>query len=104
MATKAERFKAEQQRAARANHTKRRPRRKAQKRRAPGAGNPIRPSRNAAPSAGRNSSYELEASASGRPSRKSSRKSATRVKTDAPLRIKTMMLSASPQARAVRDA
>jgi hypothetical protein len=103
MATKAERFSAEQQRAARDKHPKRRPRRKARKRARAGAGNPTRPSHNAAPRAGRNSSYELEASATGRPSRKSSRKSATHVKPDAPLRIKAMMLTASPQARAARD-
>jgi hypothetical protein len=103
MATKSERFKAEQQRASRAAHPKRPPGGRSGKRGGRGDGNPVPPSHNAAPRAGRNSSYELEASAGGqRPSRKSSRKSAGRSKPDSALRIKAMNRTASPQARATR--
>jgi hypothetical protein len=98
MATKAERFKAEQQRAARLDHGKRKTG-AVQRKQDPTP----RASHNAAPRAGRNSVYELEPSPDAkRPSRKSSRKSATHIKTDSALRIAVMNKTTSPKARAER--
>lgn len=59
---------------------------------------------NAAARAAANSSYELEATRSGRPSRKSTRKSPTHRRVDAGLRAKTMIKQASPGSRAARGA
>ena len=46
--------------------------------------------------------YEYEVSATTRPSRKSSRKSPARIKTDSPLRLRTMNRNATPQQRSSR--
>jgi hypothetical protein len=69
-------------------------------RRAPSVANPA--GHNTAPRAAKNSSYEFEVSATTRPSRKSTRKSPTHVKTDSSLRIAAMNKTTSPQARASR--
>ena len=92
MATRSERFKAEMQRKA---HGKR-PAEEVKARRR------VRASRNEAPRVAKNSSYALEASASSRPSRKSTRRSPTHIKTDSALRITAVNRNASPQARAER--
>ena len=106
MATRAERFRAEQQRAAHdgkpkeAGHDpagKRARQRGRIKDRYP---NPT--SHNEAPRSAKNSAYELEPSTSARPSRKSTRRSPTHIKADAPLRVTTVIRNASPQARAQR--
>lgn len=112
MATRSERFKAEMQREAHANKVTKPPRVPALKRAAlaalievhTGEASPrARLSHNEAPRAAKNSSYELEASpASSRPSRKSTRRSPTHVKTDSALRIVAMNRNASPQARSQR--
>src|SRR4029079_1438214 len=94
LATKAERFKVEQQRAAHArraqksDHTPAGKRARGRGRRKDGIPNPA--SHNEAARAARGSLYEHEVSATTRPSRRSSRKSAGRTKTDATLRIATM--------------
>jgi len=106
MATKAERFKAELQRQAHAQHParaghepagKRAKRRGRVKDRLP---NPT--SHNEAPTAGKNSAYELEPSSTPRPPRKSTRRSPTHLKTDSALRITVMNRNASPKTRARR--
>jgi len=98
MATRSERFKAQMQREA---HGK-----KASARSAAAPRDEIRPrvrvTHNEAARAAKNSSYELEASAGARPSRKSTRRSPTHVKTDSALRITAMNRNASPQARSQR--
>lgn len=91
MATRSERFKALMQRLA---HGKRTP--------APKAPPRTRITHNEAARAAKNSSYELEGSGSARPSRKSTRRSPTHVKTDSALRITTMNRNASPHARSQR--
>jgi hypothetical protein len=113
MATKAQRYRAEMQRAAQKG-TRKAPRT------AGGAGRiastraakkgqgrakdriPNQASHNEAPVRARNSSYELEISATSRPSRKQTRKSRNRQKTDSALRITAMNRHARPQARAMR--
>jgi hypothetical protein len=55
---------------------------------------------NAAARAASNSSYELEATRTGRPSRKSTRKSPTHRRVDVGLRAKTMIRQSSPGSRA----
>jgi hypothetical protein len=55
---------------------------------------------NAAARAAGNSSYELETTRTGRPSRKSTRKSPTHRKPDAGLRVSAMIRNGSPKARA----
>jgi hypothetical protein len=101
MATKGERAKAEQERAASAAHPKRRGHASAAKwaaargRRGVGGTGPHNEARRAA----RNSTYELEASATARRSRKSTRKSATRSKNDGALRVTRVARVASAQAR-----
>jgi hypothetical protein len=106
MATKGERFKAEAQREAQAGHPKKAPKTSAARRAAArGRGKQAVPnpaSHNQARRVARNSTYELEVSATTRPSRKSSRKSPTHVKPDGPLRITAMNRVASPKARAGR--
>ncbi len=94
MATKGERFKAEQQRAA---HGKRPPQPAWTK---PAASHP----HNQAARAGKRSAYELEPElgAAGRPPRKSTRKSPAHIKTDSSLRITAMNRNASPEQRARR--
>ena len=107
MATKAERAKAEQQRAAQAAHAPK-PGHESAGKRAAARGRrkdrePSPASHNEGRRAGRKSAYQLEVGASGRPSRKSTRRGATtRVKPDAPLRIATMNRIASPKQRASR--
>ncbi len=89
MATRSERFKAQMQRQA---HAKRAPATKVRPR--------VRGTHNEAARAAKNSSYELEAPlGSARPSRKSTRRSPTHVKTDSALRITAMNRNASPQVR-----
>jgi hypothetical protein len=105
MATKGERAKVEQERAASAKHPKRLPHASAAKwaaaRGRRGADGPG--PHNEARRAGRNSAYELEVSATKRPSRKSTRKSATRSKRDGSLRVTRVTRVASAQARASRS-
>ena len=101
MATKAERYRAEMQRAAQAKA----PKKTAASGRSAGRAKdriPNQASHNEAPVRGRNSSYELEISATPRPSRKQTRKSHDRQKTDSQLRIAEMNRNARPQARAMR--
>lgn len=107
MATRAEDFRGEQQRAAHdkkrknASHDpagKRAKQRGRSKDRFP---NPA--SHNEAKAAAKNSAYELEPGQSTRPSRKSTRRSPTHVKTDAPLRVTAMVANATPQARSRRS-
>src|SRR3954464_9984749 len=105
MATKGERLKVEAQREAHAKRAhasqesagKRAAQRGRTKNRLP---NPT--SHNEAPRVAKNSAYELEAAATPRPSRKSTRRSPTHLKTDSALRITEMNRNASPQARAQR--
>jgi len=56
---------------------------------------------NTAARAGKNSAYEFEVSAD-RPSRKSTRRSPTHVKTDSALRLNAVRRSSAPGARAAR--
>jgi hypothetical protein len=106
LATKAERFRVEQQRAAHARHAPKQDHTPAGKRargrgrRKDGIPNPG--SHNEGARAARGSLYEHEISAATRPSRKSSRKSAGRTKTDATLRIATMTRKATPKLRRAR--
>jgi hypothetical protein len=103
VATKGERAKAEQQRAAHAVHPPKASRDSAGKRAAARGRRKDGAPHNEAPRAARKSSYQFEVSATARPSRKSTRRSATtRVKPDAPLRITTMNRIASPKQRASR--
>jgi hypothetical protein len=107
MATKGERARAEQQRAAHTKHPDKAAHQSAGKRAAARgrvkdrAPNPA--SHNEAPRAERKSPYQFEVSATTRPSRKSSRRGGTtHVKPDGPLRITTMNRIASPKQRASR--
>jgi hypothetical protein len=107
MATKAQRFKAEMQRNAHAKHPPR-PARDPAGKRAAERGRfkerlPNPTSHNEAPTASKNSAYELEPSSTPRPPRKSTRRSPTHLKTDAALRITVMNRNASPKARARRS-
>jgi hypothetical protein len=115
MATKAERFKLRADRAAQSKKTKR-PGRKAallaqrSRKRARAAlverydRATARVPHNTAPRMGREGSYELEASAGKRPSRKSTRKSPGHIKPDAALRNRARQRSVSPEARSGRRA
>jgi len=107
VATKGERAKTEQQRAAHAAHAKKAghqsagARAAARGRRKDRAPNPA--SHNENGRAERKTPYQFEVSATDRPSRKSSRRgSKTRVKPDGPLRITAMNRIASPKQRASR--
>jgi hypothetical protein len=106
MATKGERERVEQERAAHANHPKRKTHESAGKRAAARGRSkdrmPSPESHNQAERAERASPYQFEVSATGRPSRKSSRRSDSRTKPDAPLRITTMNLISTPKQRATR--
>lgn len=93
MATKAERFKSDTQRAAHAG----RPASAKKKPGTPRAGVP----HNTAARAAKNSAYEFEVS-EGRASRKSSRRSPTHLKTDATLRKTAMERGSTPKERATR--
>jgi hypothetical protein len=91
MATRSERFKAQMQRLAHGTKTP-----------APEARPRTKITHNEAARAAKNSTYELEGSGSARPSRKSTRRSPTHVKTDSALRITTVNRNTSPQARSQR--
>jgi hypothetical protein len=104
MATKADRFRAAEERAAqaksakRAAHTSAGKRAAARGRRKDRVPNPA--SHNDAARAARKSNFELEISATTRPSRKSTRRSTTRIKPDSSLRLAAVNRSAAPRARA----
>jgi hypothetical protein len=104
--TKAERFQVAQQRAAHARHVSEPghasagKRARARGRRKDRIPNPA--SHNEHARAARYGLYEHEVSATTRPSRKSSRKSPSRIKTDAPLRLTAMVRNASPKQRSRR--
>lgn len=108
VATKAERFRAESERSGPKQRKRpRRPKPAAQSKRRVGdgavAGGPARTSHNYAARAEKTSAYDIEfAAPHQRPSRKSTRKSHNRIKTDSALRITTMNQAASPEARARR--
>lgn len=106
MATKAEQFKSATMRAAHGfqppGHThetagKRAAQRGRRKDRLP---NPT--SHNEAPTATKNSTYQIEYDLTARPPRKSVRSSGTHQKTDSGLRISVMTKNASPRARNAR--
>jgi len=107
LATKGERARAEQQRAAQATHPKRKGHDSAGKRAAARGRRkdrlPNPESHNETERGERTSPYLFEVSATARPSRKSTRRSGTRAKPDAPLRLTTTMNRvATPKARATR--
>jgi hypothetical protein len=96
----------EQQRAAHAGHAQKTSHESAGKRaaargrRKDRAPNPA--SHNEGRRAARKSPYQFEVSATGRPSRRSSRRGTARVKPDAPMRLTAMNRVASPKQRASR--
>jgi hypothetical protein len=104
VATRAERLKTQQERAAQRRKAAaaaagkapaRKPRKKDRI--------PNQASHNEAPTRGRRRSrYEFEVSLTERPSRKSTRKSSNRQKTDSALRTRTMSQNAQPRTRAGR--
>jgi len=104
--TRAERFQVAQQRAAHARHAQQPGHASAGKRaRARGrfknsVPNPA--SHNEHAGLAQYGLYEYEISATSRPSRKSSRKSPGRIKTDSPLRLTAMVRNASPKQRSTR--
>jgi hypothetical protein len=105
MATKAERFKVEMERAAQrrkaANGAKGKNRAKAANRRSRRLDlTATHATHNDARARGKKSSYALEVAATARPSRKSTRKSRNRQKTDSVLRSTEVRRNASPKARA----
>lgn len=103
MATRAERFKSDTQRAARKAPAKTRSKTAATSgRNKPGTARAGLP-HNTAARAGKNSAYEFEVSVA-RPSRKSTRRSPTHVKTDATLRLTAVGRGSTPKARAARAA
>jgi hypothetical protein len=97
VATKAERFKAAAERSG-AKRTKKPLKHERDKQRVP---NPA--SHNESQRAARNSSYEMEFAATPRPSRKSTRKSSNRQKTDSALRTTAMSQLVAPSRRASRS-
>lgn len=101
MATKAQQFKAETQRAAQLS--KPRARKTGGPRRGPPKDDVPNPTaHNESSRAAKNALYEIEVSAGDRPPRKSTRRSPTHVKTDSALRVAAMIRNASPQARSAR--
>jgi hypothetical protein len=101
MATKAERFKSDTQRAAQQAAGKRTSKAAGKSgRSSPGTARDGLP-HNTAARAGKNSVYEFEVSAA-RPSRKSTRRSPTHVKTDTALRLRATRRTRTPEARAAR--
>jgi hypothetical protein len=96
MSTKAEQFRAEQQRQAHRPKTKRAP----QSRRNAPAGTPKAAERNRSGRAGKKGGAELEVALSGKRSRKSTRKSQGRVKRTDNLRRKAMRKAGSATAKA----
>jgi hypothetical protein len=104
--TKAERFQVAQQRAAHALHATE-PGHASAGKRARERGRlkdriPNQTSHNEHGSAARYGVYEYEISATARPSRRSSRKSPGRIKTDGPLRLTAMNRHSTPQQRSTR--
>ena len=104
--TKAERFQVAQQRAASRLHASE-PRHASAGKRARERGRmkgrvPNPASHNEHGGVAKYGLYEYEISATSRPSRKSSRKSPGRIKTDSPLRLTAMVRNASPQQRSSR--
>ena len=107
MATKAERFKSDTQRAAQKAPAKTRSKPAGKTaattgRSKPGTARAGLP-HNTAARAGKNSAYEFEVSVA-RPSRKSTRRSPTHVKTAATLRLTAVGRGSTPKARAARAA
>jgi len=103
MATKAERFKSDTQRAARKAPAKTRSKTAGKpERNKPGTARDGLP-HNTAARARKNSAYEFEVSVA-RPSRKSTRRSPTHLKTDATLRLTAVSRGSSPKQRATRAA
>jgi len=103
MATKAERFKSDTQREARKAPAKTLSKTAGQPARSkPGTARDGLP-HNTAARARKNSAYEFEVSVA-RPSRKSTRRSPTHVKTDATLRLTAVGRGSTPKARAARAA
>jgi hypothetical protein len=103
MASKGERFRAQAQRTGQAKKTpKNTTRKRARPRRTSGNRPPNPASHNESQRAAKNGAYELEPSTTTRPSRKSTRRSPTHLKTDSTLRITAMNRNASPQSRAQR--
>jgi hypothetical protein len=106
VATKGERARVEQQRAAHARHAAKKGHDSAGKRAAARGRIKDRPpnpaSHNEGRRAARKSPYQFEVSATTRPSRRSSRRGTTRVKPDAPMRLTAMARVASPKQRASR--
>jgi len=105
--TKAERFQVAQQRAAHLLHASE-PRHTSAGKRARERGRikdrpPNPASHNEHARAARYNTYEHEISATTRPSRKSSRKSPGRIKTDSSLRLRAMNRNASPAQRSARS-
>ena len=101
--TKAERYQVAQQRAAHAIHSSE-PGHESAGKRARARGRikdriPNPASHNEHALSARYGTYEYEVSATARPSRKSSRKSPGRIKTDGPMRLSAMVRNASPQRR-----
>ena len=106
MATRAQRFRVEQERAAHARHAQT-PSHTSAGKRARGRGRrkdriPNPASHNEGARAARGGVYEHEVSATTRPSRKSSRKSPRHIKADTTLRIATMTRNATPKLRQAR--
>lgn len=106
VATKGERARVEQQRAAHAGHAPKTSHDSAGKRAAARGRRkdrmPNSASHNEGGRAAHKSPYQFEVSATGRPSRKSSRRGTERVKPDAPMRLTAMNRVASPKQRASR--
>jgi len=106
--TRAERFQVQEQRAAQAakakrpNHTSAGKRARSRGRRKDRIPNQASHNEVARARAARNPTYEREVSATSRPSRKSSRKSPGRIKTDSALRLTAMNWNATPKQRAAR--
>ena len=105
--TKAERFQVAQQRAAHAQHASE-PGHASAGKRARERGRfkdriPNQTSHNEHGRGARYGTYEYEISATARPSRKSSRKSPGRIKTDGALRLTAMNRIASPKQRSTRS-
>jgi hypothetical protein len=112
MATRAEQYRADTERRAQANTARPAKRPQQRQREAAQAAREALVERadgrtggvphNAAARAAPDSSYELEATRSGRPSRKSTRKSPTHRRADAGLRVREILRQGSPGTRATQ--
>jgi hypothetical protein len=105
MATRSQQLKAQNQRAAQERKAKKLSKRAAKqvvKRERPMERYPNPTSHNEAPRAAKNGLYELEPGQTNRPSRKSTRRSPTHIKTDSSLRLTAMARNASPRARSAQ--